>query len=254
MTILDEIIAHKRTEIDARRAKGLPTQVPGEPRGFRNSILNVEQKPALIAEVKKASPSEGVIRPDFDPVQIAKTYEEAGATCLSVLTDQKFFQGRDEYLGAVRGAVSLPLLRKDFILDQFQVEETRRLGADAVLLIVSCLHAQALKELRLRAEDIGMDALVEVHDEEEADIAASSGATFIGVNNRNLRTFTTDLSVSGRVFRHLGTGFTFVSESGLQTRNDVLGAAKMGADAVLIGTTFCREPNIETKVKELIGR
>lgn len=224
------------------------------PRGFLKRIHRHREGAALIAEVKKASPSEGVIRADFDAVEIARTYERAGAQCLSVLTDQQYFQGSAENLMRVREAVSLPLLRKDFIVDEFQIRESRAYGADAVLLIAAILTKYELEQYREIAEDLGMDALVEVHNEIEAFAAIESGARLIGVNNRDLDTFETDLSTSERLFEILQGHATLVSESALRTHEDVRRVTEAGASAVLIGTTFCRAPDIEAKVHEVMGR
>ena len=211
---------------------------------------------ALIAEVKKASPSAGVIRPDFDPVRIAMEYEAAGATCLSVLTDGKFFQGSLEHLNQIRGAVKLPLLRKDFIIDERQILEAVQWGADAILLIVAVLSDARLREFHSLAAGAGLAVLVEVHDEAELARALSAGAELVGVNNRNLRTFGVDLSVTERLAARLRAhprNTLLVAESGIQTRSDVARLAKCGARAILVGESLMKHADIKAKVRELIG-
>ena len=222
---------------------------------------------ALIAEVKKASPSAGVICKDFDPVRIAKEYEAAGASCLSVLTDEKFFQGSLDYLRQIRTAVKLPLLRKDFIIDERQILEAIEWGADAILLIVAILSDEQLKKFHSLAVEAGLAALVEVHDEAELERALKMGATLIGVNNRNLKNFKVDLATTERLAAKLksGTGFQpvsdrqdacptlLVAESGIHTRADVERLKKCGAKAVLVGESLMRGGDIGTKVRELIG-
>jgi len=261
-TVLDRIIATKREEIAPlkasvpekvllmERAIGMPAT-----RGFRRAIETAGPPCALIAEIKKASPSKGVIRPDFDPVAIAKSYEEGGATCLSVLTDVSYFQGSPDYLQQVRDAVSLPLLRKDFIIDPIQVYEARVLGADAILLIVAATPSAArLAELRTIAESLGMDALVEVHDAAELEIALASGATLVGVNNRNLHDFSVDLGTFGSLSSHFGQGITTVAESGILTNADVQTVVDAGAHAILVGEALMRQDDIIAATKQLLGR
>jgi indole-3-glycerol phosphate synthase len=213
---------------------------------------------ALIAEVKKASPSAGVIRSPFDPVAIAREYEAAGATCLSVLTDEKFFQGSLEYLRAIRGAVGLPLLRKDFVIDVRQVLEAAEWGADAVLLIVAILTDEVLGQLHRLARESGLAVLVEVHDELELERALAVGAELIGVNNRDLRTFEVDLGTTERLAGRLPARFgeaggLLVAESGIRTRADVERLARYGAGAILVGESLIRERDIGSKVQELRG-
>ena len=219
---------------------------------------------ALIAEVKKASPSAGLIRPDFDPVRIACEYEAAGANCLSVLTDEKFFQGSLEHLRQVRSAVKLPLLRKDFIIDERQVLEAAEWGADAILLIVAILGGAELGRLLALAAGAGLAALVEVHDEPELDRALAAGATLIGVNNRDLKTFKVDLATTERLAARLVCSSPggprssrpaplLVAESGIHTRGDVERLARCGARAILVGESLMRQPDIGAKVRELMG-
>jgi indole-3-glycerol phosphate synthase len=213
---------------------------------------------ALIAEVKKASPSAGVIRADFDPVRIAQEYEAAGATCLSVLTDAPFFQGALEYLCRIRAAVSLPVLRKDFILEDCQIEEALAWGADAILLIVAILTDAKLRELMACARDLDLAVLVEVHDEAELDRALAAGAELIGVNNRNLKTFATDLATTERLAgclwrRVQRSEIVLVAESGIHHRADVVRLARCGAQAILVGESLMRERDLAAKARELLG-
>lgn len=214
---------------------------------------------ALIAEVKKASPSKGIICADFDPVRIAKAYEAAGADCLSVLTDEKFFQGSLDYLRQIRAAVKLPLLRKDFIVDERQILEAIEWGADAILLIVAILDDARLKHFHTLATEAGLTALVEVHDELELERALAAGARLIGVNNRDLRTFVLDLGTTERLaaklFAVAGTRETslLVAESGINSRADVTRLKACGAGAILVGESLVKQPDIGAKVAELIG-
>lgn len=230
----------------ARAASGPP------PRGFR-AALEGASNPALIAEVKKASPSKGVIREDFDPVAIAHAYESAGATCLSVLTDVRYFQGSPDSLIKCRETTSLPVLRKDFIFDPYQVYESRAMGADAILLIVAMLDDENLRILYSLSAELEMDVLVEVHDEAEIERALAVGAKIIGINNRDLITFETSLQTSERLLPMLSGRALAVSESAIEVREDVRRVAKAGANAVLIGTTFCASPDVEAKVREVMA-
>lgn len=224
-----------------------------KPRGFR-SALSTHRGLALIAEVKKASPSQGLIRANFDPVAIAQTYEDAGATCLSVLTDGPSFQGSLENLRACHEATRLPCLRKDFVLDDYQVLEARAWAADAILLIVAMLASEQLKHLHGCAKELGLDVLVEVHHEEEASAALELGADLIGVNNRNLHDLKTDLATTERILPLLkGKYVVAVSESAIRNHEDLLRVQAAGAKAVLIGTEFCAAPDIGVKVKEVMG-
>lgn len=223
-------------------------------RGFRKALAESSKNPALIAEVKKASPSQGLIRPDFDPVVIAQTYENVGASVLSVLTDVRYFQGSLSYLRQIREAVRLPLLRKDFIYDPYQVWEAKAAGADAILLIVAGLDMSQLRDLhQLATEEVGLDVLVEAHNEEEVGAAIEIGADLIGINNRDLSTFVTDITVSERLLKLLPSGAVGVAESGLETFEDIVRMCLAGARAVLIGTTFCASPDIEAKVREVMN-
>lgn len=260
--ILDTIVAHKQQEIAALP----PAQITVESlrqrlakRG-RRDFLAALQRPrsgrtmALIAEVKKASPSAGIIRPDFDPVAIARAYEAAGADCLSVLTDERFFQGHLQYLRQIRDAVSLPLLRKDFILDERQIAEAVEWGADAILLIAAILDDDRLRRLHALATEAGLAALVEVHNEAEMERALALGAPLIGVNNRDLTTFTVDLATTERLAAQASKRpCLLVAESGIHTRADVERLARCGARAILVGESLMRAPSVASKVTELLG-
>lgn len=258
MSRLRQIFDAKREEVGAAKASMPFSELKARavdqepPRGFR-AALSGHIDLGLIAEVKQASPSMGTIRPDLDPIAVAQAYERAGAHCLSVLTDRQFFQGSPENLIQARRATNLPVLRKDFLYDPYQVWEARAWGADAVLLIVAGLEKSRIEELQALAWELGMDALVEAHSLEEAEVAQACGSNFIGVNNRNLATFETSLETSLRVIPALGDGVLKVSESALATRADLDLVRKAGADAVLIGTTFCAAPNVEAKVREVMG-
>lgn len=260
MNILDTIVARKKIEV-AR----LPDQpITGallaeamrgrEVRPFTAALRSPKSsRIGLIAEVKKASPSAGVICPDFDPVRIARAYQDAGADCLSVLTDVDFFQGSLQYLRDIRAAVSLPLLRKDFIIDPRQILEAIEAGADAILLIVAILSDQQLSNLHALATTAGLDVLVEVHDESEMQRALALGAPLIGVNNRNLKTFTVDLSTTAQLARHLPSSALLVAESGIRTSADVSLLAQAGARAILVGETLMKHGNVREKVAELLA-
>ena len=228
--------ARPMSEIESAVASADPT------RGFRRSLADRVKRgdAAVIAEVKKASPSKGVIRADFQPAEIAASYEAGGAACLSVLTDIDFFQGADAYLEAARGACSLPVLRKDFTLDPYQIWEARALGADAILLIVACLELPLLKDLHDCATGLGLDVLVEVHDEAELDEALTLGGDLIGINNRDLHTFETSLDTTYRLLARIPDGVQVVTESGFSARDQVVEMRRNGVDTFLIGETFMR--------------
>jgi indole-3-glycerol phosphate synthase len=268
MTILDTIVEQKRLEVAELPARIIAAGdirdamlEHDERRDFLGALRQPRRgKAALIAEVKKASPSAGVICKDFDPVRIAIEYEQAGATCLSVLTDEKFFQGDLEYLRDIRAAVKLPLLRKDFIIDERQILEAAEWGADAILLIVSILDDARLKQFHTLASEAGLAALVEVHDEAELDRALAIGAPLIGVNNRDLKSFKVDLANTEHMAAKLSTagklGTTLlVAESGIHTRNDVDRLVRCGAGAILVGESLVRHgiEAIGAKVDELLG-
>ena len=265
-TILETIVEEKKRDVARLPQRSLSVadlKAALLARGGRRDFTGALRKPksgpvALIAEVKKASPSAGVIRPDFDPVRIALEYEAAGASCLSVLTDEKFFQGSLQYLKQIREAVKLPLLRKDFVIDERQILEAVEWGADAVLLIVAILSDAQLTRFHALATEAGLAALVEVHDEAELDRALRAGAELIGVNNRNLKTFKVDLGTTEQLAVRLraspsNTPPLLVAESGIHTRADVERLAKCGARAILVGESLMKHADIGAKVHELLG-
>lgn len=247
--ILRRILEHKRAEVAARKAeRPLATlcaklESAPPPRRFLQALIDTATngQPAVIAEIKRASPSEGVIRERFDPSGIAASYARAGATCLSVLTDERFFQGNDRFLAAARAASGLPALRKDFIVDPWQIPESRTLGADCVLLIAAALTDAELADCHALATELGMDALVEVHDRAELDRALRLNAPLIGVNNRNLRTFETRLATTLELLPHVPPCVTLVTESGIHTREHVAEMRAANVHAFLVGTAFMRE-------------
>lgn len=254
--ILDRIVAAKREELEkAKRRRPLTAlqQSPhyNEPR--RDFLAALARPRAIIAEIKKASPSKGVIRAEFDPVAIARSYVAHGAAALSVLTEEKFFQGRLDHLAAIRGAVTVPLLRKDFLFDEYQIHEARAYGADAVLLIVRMLDDGALRALRELAEALGMAALVEVHDETELGRAIRSGAQCIGINNRDLGSFATSLEVSERLAACAPRGLVLVAESGIEERADLERLEQAGIHRFLIGESLMRSPDPGEKLAELLA-
>jgi len=259
-TVLENILAAKIEEIRAGKHWISQTDLEAKcadldaPRGFRNRLDRAAaRQPAVIAEIKKASPSAGVIREDFDPAAIARSYQRGGATCLSVLTDEPFFQGHRDFLQQARQACELPCLRKDFIIDPWQVPESRCLGADCILLIVAALGDAQMEELYSAAVANGMDVLVEVHDEAELERALELDNALIGVNNRNLHTFETDLAVSERLKALLPPDRLLVTESGIRSREDVERMQNAGINAFLVGEAFMREPDPGAALKELIG-
>jgi len=257
VTILDEILAHKRVEVAAARQRLGPQQLARRareadpPRGFRRALLG--RGPRVIAELKRRSPSKGELRRDFDPVAIARVFESAGAAALSVLTDERFFGGSLAVLEAVRAATELPLLRKDFVVDAYQIDEARAAGADAVLLIVAALAPAELVGLLEHARGLGLDALVEVHDEAELDAAKAAGADLIGINNRDLRSFVTDLAVTERLAPRVPEGALVVAESGILGSADVARLARAGAGAFLVGECLMREPDPGLALRRLLG-
>jgi len=266
VNILDTIVEQKKLEIARLPKRALTVadlQTAAQKRGDRRDFMAALRSPrrgclALIAEVKKASPSAGVICPDFDPVRIAKAYEEAGASCLSVLTDEKFFQGSLDHLRRIRAAVKLPLLRKDFLIDERQILEAIEWGADAVLLIVAILSEAQLGRLHSLATGAGLTALVEVHDELELKRALAVGAQLIGVNNRDLKTFKVDLATTESLSAKIGHSdlrkeILVVAESGIRTRADVERLARSGAKAILVGESLMKQGNIQAKTGELLG-
>jgi indole-3-glycerol phosphate synthase len=261
MNILDKIVAQKKLEVAKLQPQtGKLRQAAAARKEFRDfaGALRRNDGVALIAEIKKASPSAGVIQENFDAIEIACEYEAGGASALSVLTDEKFFQGRIEYLQQIRDAVKLPLLRKDFIVNELQIYESVARGADAILLIVAILDDAQLKGFRELAAQLHLASLVEVHDETELDRALASGAEIIGVNNRDLRDFSVSLTTTEELAAKLRRGmcgkYTIVAESGIQARADVERVAKAGANAILVGESLMRSGDIESKVRELMSR
>jgi indole-3-glycerol phosphate synthase len=257
-TILDEIVATKRREVAAAKAAVSEAELQrrlAEAPGVRDFFapLAMPGPIRLIAEVKKASPSKGVIRPDFDPEAIARTYASHGAACLSVLTDADYFQGSLGYLRLVRQAVPTPILRKDFIIDAYQLLEARVAGADAVLLIAECLDDCGLRSLHNRAVELGMTPLVELYEPANVDRVLAAGATLIGINNRNLKTFETDLGHTLRLAERIPDECVLVGESGIRTRSDVLRLESAGVDAILVGETLMAQADIGAAVDELLG-
>ncbi len=245
MSRLDEILAYKRKEIEPWLAhtsewRGRASEL-GPFRGFRKALVSGVF--GFIGEVKKASPSAGIIAEDFDPVRTALIYDAAGADCISVLTDEKFFQGHLDYLALVRNKVPRPILRKDFTLHEVQIYQAALAGADAVLLIVAALTDDELKRFKAVAEEIGIDCLVEVHNEAELGRALEAGADFIGINNRNLATFTVDLIVTEQLAPKVPAGCTIVTESGIRTTEDIRRVIDAGAHAALIGESLMRAPD-----------
>lgn len=264
--ILDKIIADKQEEVRERQARTslrqLMEQVEKLPR-CRNFYKAVTKRNArgvnVIAEVKKASPSAGLIREDFDPVAVAQVYEQCGADAISVLTDEKHFQGRLEYVAQVKQAVSLPVLRKDFIIDPWQVYESRAAGADAILLIAEALKPGHLMDLLIAAGELSLTVLLEVHEADSLLAVRSAigfprkGYSVLGINNRDLTTMNVDLGTTARLATLLDEGFELVSESGIKTRGDVEKLKSIGVRAVLIGQTLCEQPDIAAKFAELFG-
>lgn len=257
--ILDDIVAYKKELLKKAKEKKPLDLVKNEvesvrrPLDFFEALMRDEEIINVIAEVKKASPSKGVIREDFDPPAIAGRYEECGASAISVLTDEKFFQGSLEYLKQVKNAVSIPVLRKEFIIDEYQVYEARAAGADAVLLIVAILEKEVLQQLYDLTRNLGMSALVEVHSMEEAKTAMEISPRIIGINNRNLKNFTVDLATTPRISEMLPDNICIVGESGIRTRDDIQFLAEKGINAVLIGETFMRAPDPGTALNDLIS-
>ena len=265
--VLDRIIETKRREVEAGKGRVSVDEFKAQardlprPRNFFSALshdptLNIRNPKILnvIAEVKKASPSAGVMKADFDPVQIAKDYAAAGADALSVLTDEPYFQGKLEYLHAVKKEVDLPILRKDFIVDPWQIYESRVAGADAILLIVAALEQEALRRLQKRAWELELAALVEVHDAEELDRAVESEARLIGVNNRSLRTLSVDVEASYRLASRIPAHTVAVSESGLQSRADLEKLSAAGYRAFLIGERFMTDSDPASAIRALIAK
>jgi indole-3-glycerol phosphate synthase len=255
---LQHIAAYKRAEVAARKSATSLAEIEAAacaadpPRGFAGALAAAPGL-ALIAEVKKASPSKGLIRADFDPPALARAYADGGATCLSVLTDGPSFQGADAYLVAARAAVSLPVLRKEFLVDPWQVAEARALGADAILVILAMIDDALAADLMSEAKAYGMDALVEVHDAAELARAVALGATLIGVNNRDLRSFVTDLAVTERLAAAVPPDALLVTESGIFTAADAQRLARAGAKAMLVGESLMRQADVTAATRTLLG-
>lgn len=254
-TILDEIIEYKKTEVESHKKndrllklkdKNLIKAIP-----FLSHFNDGEM--FLIAEVKKASPSKGIIRENFQPTEIAKIYEENNASALSVLTDEKFFQGHLDYLIEIHNTVKLPLLRKEFIIDSYQIEEAAFAGASAVLLIAGVLDLNQLKEFYHQADELGLSSLVEVHNEDELEIALNADAKIIGINNRDLKTFKTDLKQTEKLLKYISKDKIIISESGINTNDDINYLKSIGVNGVLIGEAFMRHEDIGTKVREIMA-
>jgi indole-3-glycerol phosphate synthase len=231
------------------------SELEDQPRGFEAAILNSHQSgwTPIIAEVKKGSPSKGLIRADFDPLEIAQIYQSNGASCLSVLTDEHFFMGHLSYLALIREQVSLPLLRKDFIFDPYQIYQARAAGADAVLLIAAMLELSQLREFAALARELSLDVLLEVHDEKELETALQTDCRLIGINNRDLRSFVVDISTSERLAALVPEGRIIVAESGITRRDEIVRLTEHGVHAFLIGESLMREDNIGEKLQELLG-
>ena len=259
--ILAKIAAYKREDVAGRKAARSQDQVDAAaktasaPRGFKAALEahHAPGKLSLIAEIKKASPSKGLIREDFDPPVLAKAYEAGGAACLSVLTDGPSFQGADDYLVAARAATALPCIRKDFLVDPWQVAESRALGADAILVILAMIDDVLAGELISEARRLGMDALVEVHDEAEMARAGALGSDLVGINNRDLKSFVVDLAVTERLSKAAPRTALLVTESGIFTHDDVVRMEKTGTKAMLVGESLMRHADVTAATRTLIG-
>ena len=259
--ILDKILATKKEEIASSKLVKSLSDLEIDIRnieGSRSFIKAIDEKvlrkkTAVIAEIKKASPSKGVIREDFDPSQIAKSYEDGGATCLSVLTDIDYFQGKPEYIGLVKKSCNLPVLRKDFMINQYQIFESKALGADCILLIVAALELNQMKELESIANELDMDVLVESHDEYELEKALQLNTKLIGINNRNLKTFDVSLQTTLNLLKEIPAGRITVTESGIFTSEDVGLMTQHGIFSFLVGEAFMRDKNPGQSLKKLLN-
>ncbi len=257
--ILTEIVAHKKTEVAARKARcslaelDTAARAASPTRGFFNALVSKVQAglPGVIAECKKASPSKGVIREHFDPAAIAASYMRGGAACLSVLTDEHYFQGSDEHLLAARAACTLPVIRKDFMIDPYQIVEARALGADCILLIVACLEDGQMDELARTALDYGLDVLTEVHDRTELERALRLRTPMIGINNRDLKRFVTDINTTISLLQDIPSDRFVITESGINTVEDVRRLRDQAVNAFLVGEAFMRADDPGTRLKEL---
>ena len=255
--ILDDIIEHKRREIgDKKKQNPLPSlheRITSNKIGEFSTAISAPERICLIAEIKKASPSRGVLCADFNPSRFAKLYADSGASAMSVLTDSRYFQGDVSHLREAKEASGLPVLRKDFIVDEYQIWETAALGADAMLLIVAALSGEQLHEYLGLASEVGLDALVEVHDEGQLGLALEAGAKIIGINNRDLKTFKTDLDTTLRLAPDIPRGHIIVSESGIHTAADVRKVREAGVNAILVGEALMTSADIPGKIRELTG-
>lgn len=257
MSILADILEHKAMEVAARRQKRplaamrAAAEAADAPQGFAAALA--EHTPAVIAEIKKASPSKGLIREQFEPAAIAQSYEAAGAACLSVLTDERYFLGSDSHLAEARLATALPALRKDFVIDEYQLFEARALGADCVLLIAAALPPQQVAEFSQLAAELGMDALVEVHDRRELEAVLPATPQLVGINNRNLRTFDTSLNTTLELLDAIPAGVRVVTESGIRAPADVRRLREAGVNAFLVGEAFMREQDPGAALRALFG-
>lgn len=258
--ILAKICADKRAEVASRQSAKSLSQIKAEalnaspPRGFTKALMEASLKGVgLIAEIKKASPSGGLIRPDFDPAALAQAYEKAGAACLSVLTDAKYFQGTTAYLEAARAAVALPVLRKDFMLTEWQIYESRAMGADCILLIMAALEDEQAHDLEALARALDMDVLVEVHDAVEMRRALSLQTKLFGINNRNLKTMVTDIATTEALARLCTPDRFLISESGIKTNDDIERLRKAGVLGFLVGESLMRQEDLEEAVHSLLG-
>ncbi len=256
-SVLQEICEKKRAHVERQKSlqpqsemESLAQSMPPA-KGFIDALQNAKGA-ALIAEVKKASPSKGIIRENFDPLKIAQSYERAGASCLSVLTDTPYFQGSDEYFKAVREAVALPMLRKDFMIDPYQIYESRALGADCILLIMAALDDEMAKELYDLSTALGMDVLIEIHNLEELERSKALNPRMVGVNNRNLKTLNVDIQTSFDLLKHIPESALKVAESGISEAKTIQDLHSAGYKAFLVGESLMRQENIENAVKALL--
>ena len=255
MRILDTIVAHKKQEVAQLKSKGVtcPDQLIDPPRGFMRALTESSEI-AVIAEVKKASPSKGVICTDFDPETIAASYEEGGAEAISVLTDERFFQGTLDYIPLVRQTVKVPVIRKDFIIHELQIKQASNYGADAILLIAAILGQEQIKDYLQMSLELHMDVLVEVHDEKEMEKSLSAGSKLIGINNRDLRDFTVDLETTIRLRKEIPASIPVVSESGIKEYEDMKMLQDNGVTAALIGETLMRSGDRAAALRQLRGK